>query len=276
MYRNEAPHFFVGETVTNAFESAFYSVSKYGEEVDSRIGKAKHLTDCTFIVNNPYHNICLTKGRNLSLKYILGEIRWYLSGSNRVEDIGKYAKMWYDLSDDGETVNSAYGYRIFHKFGFDQFKYCIEKLKKNPYDRQCVIHIKEASDTPTKDTPCTCLLQFTYNLGRLNLHTYMRSNDIWLGLPYDMAFFTVLLQIACKETGLRAGNYFHTVGDLHLYERHWDKPIDFCNWDDESDVAWDYTEETPESIERMINGEEPENLLLRKLWRINNEQKRQH
>lgn len=272
MYK-DTPHFIVSENVTEAFESAFYVLTTRGEEVESRIGKTKHLTDVTFIVKNPYHNICLTKGRNLSLKYVLGEIRWYLSGSNRVEDIGKYAKMWYDLSDDGETVNSAYGYRMFHKFGFDQLQYCIDKLKANPYDRQCVIHIKEASNQPTKDTPCTCLLQFTYNLGKLNLHTYMRSNDVWLGLPYDMAFFTTLLHIVSKQTGLPVGQYFHTVGDLHVYERHWDKPIEYGAYDNESSIGWDYTEETPESIESMINGAQPENLLLRKLWRINSENK---
>jgi thymidylate synthase len=248
-------------------------VNECGEVVNSRIGKTKHITDFTIIVEDPYHNICLDKTRNLSLRYVLGELKWYLSGSNKVADIGPYAKMWYALTDDGETVNSAYGYRIFHKFGFDQLQYCIDKLKSNPYDRQCVIHIKEASNTPTKDTPCTCLLQFTCENGMLNLHTYMRSNDIWLGLPYDMAFFTVLLQIVANEIGMYVGRYYHTVGDLHLYERHWDKDI-VCNSYDIEATGWDYTMETPESFESALAGNMPDNLLLRQLWRINNENKR--
>ena len=97
------------DTVTDAFEKGFNFLIQYGEIVESRIGKTKHLTDVTFIVKNSYHNVCLNPQRNLSLRYLLGELRWYLSGSNKVEDIGKYAKMWYSLSDDGETVNSAYG-----------------------------------------------------------------------------------------------------------------------------------------------------------------------
>lgn len=265
---------FLCSNATEAFEQAYCLVNNLGEVVDSRIGKTKHITDVTLIVDDPYHNICLNRIRNLSLRYVLGELKWYLSGSNKVADIGPYAKMWYDLTDDGETVNSAYGYRIFHKFGFDQLQYCIDKLKKNPYDRQCVIHIKEASNTPTKDTPCTCLLQFTCENGKLNLHTYMRSNDIWLGLPYDMAFFTVLLQIVCNETGLYAGKYYHTVGDLHLYERHWDKGITCGFPADVEETGWDYTMETLESFERALSGEMPDNLLLRQLWGINRENKR--
>lgn len=257
------------DTVTDAFEKAYNFVSEFGETVVSRIGKTKHVTDITFLVSNPYHNVCLNPQRNLSLRYLVGEIQWYLSGSNKVEDIGKYAKMWYDLSDDGETVNSAYGYRIFHKFGFDQLQYCIDKLKKNPYDRQCILHIKEASNKPTKDTPCTCLLQFTCFNGKLNLHTYMRSNDIWLGLPYDMGFFTVLLQIVAKEVGLPVGVYYHTVGDLHLYERHWDKNVEYSADYDFDERGWDYTDGGKEEIEAILNGAEPKNTLLRALREVN-------
>lgn len=261
------------ETVTEAFENGYKCLEDYGEIVESRIGKTKHLTDVTFVVRNPYHNVCVNTQRNMSLKYMLGEIDWYMSGSNKVADIAKYAKMWNDLTDDGETVNSAYGYRIFHKFGFNQLEHCIEKLKKNPYDRQAVIHIKEADNKPTKDTPCTCLIQFTCQNGKLNAHTYMRSNDIWLGLPYDMAFFTVLLQIVSTMTGIPVGTYYHTVGDLHVYERHWNKDVKHSSKGHTGEIGWDYMLETPESFESMISGNEPLNPLLAILWRLNNDKK---
>ncbi len=268
--------YFICDNVTRAFEEAYNAVNRYGEEVDSRIGKTRHITDVTIVVEDPYHNVCLNAKRNMSLKYMLGEIEWYMSGSNRVKDIAKYAKMWNDLTDDGETVNSAYGYRIFHKFGFDQLQYCIDKLKANPYDRQAVIHIKEADNKPTKDTPCTCLLQFTYEEGKLNLHTYMRSNDIWLGLPYDMAFFTVLLQKACTATGLPVGRYYHTVGDLHLYEKHWDRLVGKTDELELDCSGWDYCLETFPSIAKILIGDVPDNLMLRRLWRLNHENERQH
>jgi thymidylate synthase len=259
----------VCESATSAFQFAYKLLEDFGEIVESRIGKAKHLTDITFCVEDPYKNVCVDKHRKLSLKYLIGEISWYMSGSNKVADIAKYAKMWNYLTDDGETVNSAYGYRIFHRFGFDQLQYAIEKLKKNPYDRQAVIHIKEASNAPTKDMPCTCLIQFTCQNGRLNAHTYMRSNDIWLGLPYDMAFFCVLLQIVSKETGLETGMYYHTVGDLHLYEKHWGKHVVVT--EEEEFGGWDYTLETEESLNRILEGEKPIAPLLKRLWEVNRE-----
>ena len=260
-------------TATDAFEKAYNMVEWRGEEVESRIGKTKHLTDITLVINNPYHNICINPQRNLSLRYILAELRWYMSGSNKVADIAPYAKMWSTLTDDGETLNSAYGYRIFHQFGFDQLQYCIDKLKNNRYDRQAVIHIKEASNKPTKDTPCTCLIQFTCSGGRLNAHVYMRSNDIWLGLPYDVAFFTVLQQIVSEQTGIPVGRYYHTVGDLHLYEKHWHKGVKFSGDYDYDYDAWSYSRESEEHIQEMIDGAEPENSLLKKLWRLNNGRK---
>lgn len=265
--------FLEADCATDAFEKAYNTVEHLGEVVESRIGKTKHLTDFTIRIKNPYHNICLNPQRNLSLRYILGELRWYMSGSNKVADIAPYAKMWSSLTDDGETVNSAYGYRIFHQFGFDQLQYCIDKLKKNRYDRQAVIHIKDASDKPTKDTPCTCLIQFTCSNNRLNAHVYMRSNDIWLGLPYDVVFFTVLQQIVSEQTGIPMGMYYHTVGDLHLYEKHWNRGVKFSGDYDYDRDAWSYTRETAEHIQEMIDGKEPENTLLRRLWRLNNEHK---
>lgn len=258
------------DCATDAFEKAYNIVDRYGEIVESRIGKTKHLTDMTIVIQNPHNNVCLNPTRNLSLKYMLGEIHWYMSGSNKVADIAKYAKMWNDLTDDGETVNSAYGYRIFHQFGFNQLEYCVEKLRKNPHDRQAVIHIKTPDNKQTKDTPCTCHIQFTCYQGRLNAHVYMRSNDIWLGLPYDVAFFTCLQQLVADRVGLPCGRYYHTVGDLHLYEKHWNKNVRHTGDYDMDDRGWSLSEETEDSMQDMINGKEPKNLLLHELWRINN------
>lgn len=262
-------HFITADCSTDAFEKAYNTVLEFGEQVESRIGKTKHLTNVSIRINNPCHNVCINPQRNLSLRYMVAEIKWYMEGSNRVEDIAKYAKMWNDLSDDGKTVNSAYGYRMFHKFGFNQLQYCIDKLKANPYDRQAVIHIKEASNKPTKDTPCTCLIQFMVFKGKLDAHVYMRSNDIWLGLPYDVAFFTTLQQIIAGELGIFVGQYYHTVGDLHLYERHWDKKVRYSGDYDYDCRKWDWSKESKDSIERILKGEEPSNALLKELWRMN-------
>lgn len=251
---------------TDAFVSIYNHLDKGGEIVESRIGRTKHLTNVTICVKDPYQNVCLDKTRNLSLRYLLGEIDWYLRGSNLVSEIGKYGKMWYDLTDDGKTVNSAYGYTIFEGVGFDQLEYCIEKLKKNKYDRQAIIHLKTPTDKPTKDVPCTSTLQFIYFDGKLNLHTYMRSNDIWYGLPYDIAFFMILLQIVCKRCNFEIGEYNHTVGDIHLYEKHWNKNVEFSDHTE----CWFY-DECFDELKAFLNEEMSMSDALSELRRINNE-----
>lgn len=211
--------YYVGKDMTELWYLLYRNLIKNGELVTSRIGDTKHITNFSFCLEDPTRCIVYSKIRKLSWKYMIAELLWYMSGSNTIEFIGKYAKMWNSLTDDGQTVNSAYGYRIFKQFGFNQLQFVIDKLKANKYDRQAVIHIKDPSDKPTKDVPCTCLLQFTVMNGKLDCHTYMRSNDIWFGTPYDVIFFTILQQIVSIETGIPLGKYYHTIGDFHIYTK---------------------------------------------------------
>ena len=155
-------------------------------------------------------------------RYAIGELLWYLSGSNKVDDIGVYSKVWKNLTDNGETVNSAYGYRIFEKYGFDQMDYVYKVLKEHPDSRQAVIHIKDAInylDYPTKDVPCTIALQYFIRDGKLHTTTYMRSNDIWTGFPYDVFSFTAFQIMLAFKLNVGIGEYTHIAGSLHLYER---------------------------------------------------------
>ena len=159
---------------------------------------------------------------DMPMRYAVGELAWYLSGSNKVRDIAQYAKKWAEISDDGETNNSAYGYRIFYKFGFDQWEFVKELIKRDPNTRQAVIHIKDASIAPTKDTPCTVYLQFFLRDNKLNLSVHMRSNDIWMGVPYDMFSFCFLQVKMAMELGVEVGTYTHYAGSLHMYKRDYD------------------------------------------------------
>lgn len=204
-------------TMTEAWNSLYLMLKVQGETVSTRNGSAKHLTNISFKLTNPLQSIVYSSLRRMSPKYLAAELIWYLSGSNKVEFIGKYAKMWNNLTDDGETVNSAYGFLLYHNYGFDQVKHVVKLLKEDIQTRQAVIHFKPASDKKSKDVPCTLSMQFVVFKGRLNGHVYMRSNDIWFGTPYDVAYFTLLLQIVSELTGIPIGEYVHTVGDLHVY-----------------------------------------------------------
>ena len=93
-------------------------------------------------------------------------------------------------------------------------------LKNDPSTRQAVIHIKEARnliDYPTKDLNCTIALQFILRNNKLDLIVTMRSNDVWLGLPYDLFNFTCMQILMAMELGVEIGTYYHNAASLHMY-----------------------------------------------------------
>ena len=157
---------------------------------------------------------------------------WYNSTVNDVAAIEPYSKFWRKLSDDGVTVNSNYGYCIRKKFGFDQWERCKQILRNNSDSRQAVIHIKEARDiiaNPTKDLNCTIALQFFIRNNKLDLIVTMRSNDVWLGLPYDLFNFTCMQMQMAMELGIKVGTYYHNAGSLHMYTKDAEKLVKEVN-----------------------------------------------
>lgn len=217
---------FEGRTVNDAWLAGFNALKTQAEKgytADSRDGGVVgEITDAVFCVEDPTRSIVTSSIRKMPMRYAVGELAWYLSGSNKASDIGRFAKKWMEISDDGETNNSAYGYRIFTKFGFDQWEYLKSLLKKDPNSRQAVLHIKDADNKLTKDTPCTVYLQFLIRNNKLNLSVHMRSNDIWMGVPYDMFSFCFLQMKMAMELGVEIGEYHHYAGSLHMYARDWE------------------------------------------------------
>ena len=209
-----------GNTLTDVWNTWYSRLSIQNKDDSSRDGAVcGEILNAVTVLNDPTQNILKSDIRKLPMRYAIGELLWYLSGSNKLKDIKMYSKAWENLSDDGETVNSAYGYRIGKKFGFNQWEHVVNLLRKDPNSRQAVIHIKDASNEPTKDLPCTVCLQYLIRDGKLHATTYMRSNDIWLGFPYDVFSFTCMQIILAFELGVEVGEYTHIAGSLHLYSR---------------------------------------------------------
>ncbi len=217
------------ENATEAFDTWYEILSgqaKEGHIQDSRDGDVVgEVIGAITVIEDPTRGIVQSKIRNMPMRYAVGELLWYLSGSNKVSDISRYSNVWERLSDDGEHVNSAYGHRIFNQFGFDQWEHVKKLLTDDPLSRQAVIHIKEPNNQPTKDLPCTVSLQFFIREGKLHMITNMRSNDLWMGFPYDVFSFTALQVKMAMELGVDVGTYTHIAGSLHLYKRNW-KVID--------------------------------------------------
>lgn len=220
---------FEGRSVNDVWTAAYEALeaqAKQGYEKGSRDGAVVgEFCDAVFCVQDPTRNIVTNHIRSMPMRYAIGELAWYLSGSNRVSDISRFAKKWIDISDDGLHNNSAYGWRIYDKFDFNQWDYVKELIRKDPNTRQAIIHIKDADNRPTKDTPCTVYLQFLLRDNKLNLSVHMRSNDIWMGVPYDMFSFCFLQMKMAMELGVDIGEYTHYAGSLHLYARDYETAI---------------------------------------------------
>lgn len=188
-----------------------------------KVGNTRELVNVKLRLLDIANNIVSIRG--LSPSYLLGELLWYFNGRNDLEFISKFSSFWNGLSDDGKTCNSAYGYRMKYEFDFDQIEKVIELLKLDPNSRRAVINLNVPNERviDTKDEPCTIALQFLLRNGKLYCTTMMRSNDIWFGLPYDIAFFTELQKYIANRLGIKYGEYTHWATSLHMYDRDEEK-----------------------------------------------------
>lgn len=188
-----------------------------------RIGECHEITNAKLTLTDIDNNIVSI--RNISKEYLMAELVWYFAGRNDVEFIGSFAKMWKEISDDGQTNNSAYGYLMRYQHGFDQIEKIIELLKKDPDSRRAVINLNVPNQfvIETKDEPCTIALQFMIRRDELCCTAMMRSNDIWFGFPYDVAFFTELQKYIAFRLEIPVGSYTHFAVSLHMYERDFEK-----------------------------------------------------
>ena len=214
------------KTATEAWDNWWGMLTKKSSDElqTSRDGSVhSEVINAVTVIEDPTRSFVNSKIRNLPIRYAIGEMLWYMSGNNKLSEIQKYTKNWDRMSDDGVSVNSNYGYCIKHKYEFNQWAYVRSLLMKDTTTRQAVIHIKEPSNKPSKDVNCTVCLQFFIRENKLYLTTYMRSNDLWMGFPYDVFQFMNMQVLMSMELGIELGTYTHIAGSLHLYERDYEQ-----------------------------------------------------
>lgn len=160
-----------------------------------------------------------------SIAYMLGELAWYFTGREDVEFISKFSSFWKRISDDGVTNRSAYGAIVFNRYGFDQVAQVVDTLKRNQYSRRAIINfnVPNPERFETRDEICTIALVFELREGKLDCTGIMRSNDVWLGTPYDVVFFTELQKHIANELGVGYGKYTHFAVSLHAYAKDIDR-----------------------------------------------------
>ena len=184
-----------------------------------------------------FYRVDLSKGfpllttKKVEWKSLLHEVLWYLSGENHIRNLRKHTKIWDAWADEDGNLETAYGYYWRHfpsaekdKNGnwnvteVDQIKYVIEELKRKPYSRRLVVTAWEPGNaTKSKLPPCHYSFAFNANAGKLNCHLTQRSGDIALGIPFNLAAYSMLTQIIAQEVGMELGYFAHTIIDAHVY-----------------------------------------------------------
>jgi thymidylate synthase len=193
-------------------------------DVDSSKGRSTEVFGALLELKNPRARLSRSFSKAKAFSP-LGELFWYLAGSDSVEFIKHYIPSYPKLIKDDVTANGAYGPRIFGKDALEKLEgsspwdRIIRTLREGKGSRNAIIQIYDNSDARPKngDKPCTCAIQFAVRNGQLMMHTHMRSNDAFKGLPHDIFTFTMLQEIAARELGFGLGRYTHSVASLHLY-----------------------------------------------------------
>ena len=227
------------------YGNALKEVRIFGSrEVNKRTGveceAAPGLTFQTDLLESGFPLLSL---RKLPIKNFVAEQMWFLGGEDRVQWLSQHTKIWDSFAEADGRVTSAYGKRWRRHFALpeelqkwshgkivsdrklDQLEAVLEKLESDPSSRQGVVMMWDPTEdllVPQKNVPCP--YTFTLNIigRRLHLHLVVRSNDMVLGFPTDVAGFALLQMVLAQRLGVKPGTYTHSISNAHVYANHYD------------------------------------------------------
>ena len=165
--------------------------------------------------------------KKLHLKSIIHELLWFLNGDTNIKYLNENGvKIWNEWADEDGDLGHIYGYQWrswpdYNGGNIDQIKEVVETIKKNPESRRIIVSSWNVADLPNMNLPpCHAFFQFYVADGKLSLQLYQRSADIFLGVPFNIASYALLLKMMAQVTGLQEGDFVHTFGDAHIYLNH--------------------------------------------------------
>ena len=169
----------------------------------------------------------LVTTKKVFLKGIIYELLWLLSGNTNIKFLTDHGvKIWNEWADKNGNLGPVYGaqWRNFNGAGIDQIKDVIERIKTNPNDRRMIVTAWNPCQIDQMALPpCHCFFQFYVAEGKLSCMLYQRSCDMFLGVPFNIASYGLLTMMMAQVTGLKLGEYVHTLGDAHIYHNHFDQ-----------------------------------------------------
>lgn len=168
--------------------------------------------------------------KKLHLKSIIYELLWFLRGDTNVKYLQDHGvRIWNEWAGPDGDLGHIYGYQWRswpdYKGGFiDQISQAVDDIKNNPDSRRIIVSAWNVGDLDNMNLPpCHAFFQFYVADGRLSLQLYQRSADTFLGVPFNIASYALLLMMMAQVAGLRAGDFVHTLGDTHIYRNHFDQ-----------------------------------------------------
>lgn len=168
--------------------------------------------------------------KKLHLRSIIHELLWFIKGETNIDYLQQNkVSIWDEWADAGGDLGPIYGYQwrkwpAGEDHQIDQIQQVIQSIKEDPDSRRHIVSAWNVSELSKMALPpCHVLFQFYVNQGTLSCQLYQRSADIFLGVPFNIASYALLLMMVAQVTGLKAGEFVHTLGDAHIYMNHLDQ-----------------------------------------------------
>ena len=165
--------------------------------------------------------------KKLHLKSIIHELLWFLKGDTNVHYLQENGvRIWNEWADENGELGPVYGHQWrswpdYDGGTIDQIGNVVELIRNHPDSRRMIVSAWNVAEVDRMALPpCHCLFQFYVADGKLSLQLYQRSADIFLGVPFNIASYSLLLMMMAQVTGLKAGDFVHTLGDAHIYLNH--------------------------------------------------------
>jgi len=172
----------------------------------------------------------VTTTKKLHLKSIIHELLWFLAGDTNIKYLNDHGvSIWDEWADENGDLGPVYGkqWRSWpddHGGTIDQIANLLKEIRKNPNSRRLIVSAWNPAEVDEMALPpCHCLFQFYVSGERLSCQLYQRSADIFLGVPFNIASYALLTMMVAQVTGLKPGDFVHTLGDAHLYANHFEQ-----------------------------------------------------
>lgn len=179
---------------------------------------------------NLEHGFPLITTKKLHLKSIIHELLWFLRGETNIRYLRENGvRIWDEWADENGNLGPVYGsqwrsWRTADGHSIDQISNLVEQIRTNPSSRRLLVSAWNVGEIDKMALPpCHALFQFYVANGRLSCQLYQRSADVFLGVPFNIASYSLLTLMIAQVTGLQPGDFVHTFGDVHLYSNHFDQ-----------------------------------------------------